>query len=393
MNIDPAHRISQVEEYYFSTKLKQIASMRASGADIINLGIGSPDLPPHKSVLETLHEWSLKPDAHGYQSYQGRPELRKAMAEFYKKYFTVDLNPDTEILPLIGSKEGIMHICMAFLNEGDKVLIPDPGYPTYSAALKLTGAIPVTYDLLPENNWRLDLKSLSNIQPGEIKMMWINYPHMPTGQFATREYLKELLDWAKDRNIILCNDNPYSFILNTDYISLLSIEGAKDQAIELNSMSKAQNLAGWRVGMVCTNAKWIEYTLRFKSNMDSGMFLPVQMAAVKALQLGEDWYKSLNAIYNERKKYASMIFDSLGCEYQKDQQGLFLWGKIPSTFNDAYELSDIILNEKHVFITPGGIFGKNGNNYLRISLCTPIATFDNALERIKSLKINRETVA
>ena len=393
MNIDPAHRISKVEEYYFSTKLKQIAAMRANGADIINLGIGSPDLPPHKSVLDTLNEWAQKPDAHGYQSYQGRPELRKAMAEFYKKYYEVDLNPDSEILPLIGSKEGIMHICMAFLNEGDKVLIPDPGYPTYSAALKLCGAIPVTYDLLPENKWRLDLSSLDSIQPGEIKMMWINYPHMPTGQYATREYLSKILTWAKDRNIILCNDNPYSFILNNDYVSLLSIDGAKDQAIELNSMSKAQNMAGWRVGMVCTNAKWIEYILRFKSNMDSGMFLPVQMAAVKALQLGPDWYQSLNKIYSERKKYAKAIFDSLGCEYQEDQQGMFLWGRIPGEYKDAYELSDLILNEQHVFITPGGIFGKNGNLYLRISLCTPISVFDQALQRIKSLKLKTQGAA
>lgn len=393
MNIDPAHRISQVEEYYFSTKLKQIASMRAQGADIINLGIGSPDLPPHKSVVETLHEWSLKPDAHGYQSYQGRPELRKAMSEFYKKHFEVDLNPDSEILPLIGSKEGIMHICMAFLNAGDKVLIPDPGYPTYSAAIKLCGAVPVTYDLLPENNWRLDLASLSGINTDEIKMMWINYPHMPTGQYATKEYLTELLNWAKERNILLCNDNPYSFILNSNYISLLSIPGAKEQAIELNSMSKAQNMAGWRVGMVCTNATWIEYILRFKSNMDSGMFLPVQMAAVKALQLGQDWYQALNKVYAERKKYAAAIFNALDCHYQEDQQGLFLWGRIPDSYKDGYELSDLILKEQHVFITPGGIFGKNGNRYLRISLCTPISIFDNALERIKSLQFKTGEVA
>ncbi|MEP7266170.1 MAG: aminotransferase class I/II-fold pyridoxal phosphate-dependent enzyme [Saprospiraceae bacterium] len=385
MNINPADRISLVEEYYFSTKLKQIAAMRAQGADIINLGIGSPDLPPHPSVIETLYEWAQKPDAHGYQSYVGRPELRKAMAAFYKKYFQVDLNPDTEILPLIGSKEGIMHICMAFLNEGDKVLIPDPGYPTYSAALKLTGAVAVTYDLKPENNWRIDIEALTSIKPNEIKMMWINYPQMPTGQFATKEYLEQLLIWAKERNIILCNDNPYSFILNDKYVSLLSIPGAKDQAIELNSMSKAQNMAGWRVGMVCTNATWIEYILRFKSNMDSGMLLPVQMAAVKALELGDDWYQELNAVYTKRKKSAAAILDALNCTYQKDQQGMFLWAHIPDGFKDGYELSDLILKEQYVFITPGGIFGKNGNDYIRISLCTPVEVFEKALARIKTI--------
>ncbi len=384
MNIKPADRIAQVEEYYFSTKLKQIATMRSEGADVINLGIGSPDLPPHPDVIDTLHQWAQKPDAHGYQSYQGRPELRKAMAAFYKKYFRVDLNPENEILPLIGSKEGIMHICMAFLNAGDKVLIPDPGYPTYSAAVKLTGAIPVYYDLKPELEWRLDLDSLANILPGEIKLMWINYPHMPTGQYVDSSYLKALLSWAKERNILLCNDNPYSFILNDQYVSLMSIEGAKDQAIELNSMSKAQNMAGWRVGMAISNAKFIDYLVRFKSNMDSGMFLPVQMAAVKALQLGEDWYKSINAIYIERRKSAISIVETLGCTYQLDQQGLFIWAKVSTHFKDGYELSDIILQETQVFITPGGIFGKNGLQYIRISLCTSVAVFEKALNRIKS---------
>lgn len=386
MNIKPADRIGLVEEYYFSTKLKQIAAMRAAGADIINLGIGSPDLPPHPDVIQTLHEWALRPDAHGYQSYQGRPELRKAMAGFYKKYFNVELNPDNEILPLIGSKEGIMHTCMAFLNAGDNVLIPDPGYPTYSAAVKLSGGIPVYYDLKAENQWRLDLNSLAHIQPGDIKIMWVNYPHMPTGQYADRAYLTELLSWAKERNILLCNDNPYSFILNENYVSLMSIDGARDQAIELNSMSKAQNMAGWRVGMAISNATFIDYIIRFKSNMDSGMFLPLQMAAVKALQLGDDWYRSINDIYKERKKVASKIMDAIGCTYQTDQQGMFIWARIPTGFKDAFELSDKVLHEANVFITPGGIFGHNGNHYLRISLCATKEVFEKALDRIHSLK-------
>ncbi|MEO5582743.1 MAG: aminotransferase class I/II-fold pyridoxal phosphate-dependent enzyme [Saprospiraceae bacterium] len=386
MIIKPAERIGLVEEYYFSTKLKQIAAMRAKGADIINLGIGSPDLPPHPEIIKTLHEWALKPDAHGYQNYQGRPELRKAIADFYKKYFKVELNPDNEILPLIGSKEGIMHISMAFLNAGEKVLIPDPGYPTYSSAVKLSGGIPVYYDLKPELHWRLDLDSVNHIQVNEIKMMWINYPHMPTGQYADRIYLKELLAWADERNILLCNDNPYSFILNEDYVSLLAVDGAKDKVIELNSMSKAQNMAGWRVGMAVSNPTFIDYMVRFKSNMDSGMFLPVQMAAVKALQLGEEWYQSLNAIYKERKKMAVQLMDALDCTYQTDQQGMFIWARIPSTYNDAFELSDKILNELHVFITPGGIFGKNGNHYLRTSLCTPVEVFEKAFQRIQTFK-------
>lgn len=385
MNIKPADRIGLVEEYYFSTKLKQIAAMRAAGADIINLGIGSPDLPPHPDVIQTLHEWALRPDAHGYQSYQGRPELRKAMAGFYKKYFNVELNPDNEILPLIGSKEGIMHTCMAFLNAGDNVLIPDPGYPTYSAAVKLSGGIPVYYDLKAENQWRLDLNSLAHIQPGDIKIMWVNYPHMPTGQYADRAYLTELLSWAKERNILLCNDNPYSFILNENYVSLMSIDGARDQAIELNSMSKAQNMAGWRVGMAISNATFIDYIIRFKSNMDSGMFLPLQMAAVKALQLGDDWYRSINEIYEDRKKVASKIMDTLGCTYQTDQQGMFIWARIPAGYKDGFELSDKVLQEANVFITPGGIFGHNGNQYLRISLCAAREVFEKALDRIQSL--------
>ncbi len=385
MNIDPAHRIAEVEEYYFSIKLKQIAAMRAEGADIINLGIGSPDLPPHPEVIQALHDWAQKSDAHGYQSYQGRIELRQAIADFYKKYFKVTLDPHREILPLIGSKEGIMHICMAFLNPGDRVLIPDPGYPTYSSAVKLTGAIPVYYDLKPEQAWRLDLQSLDHIKPNEIKMMWINYPHMPTGQYADLSYLSELLQWAKARNILLCNDNPYSFILNDQYVSLMAVEGAIDHAIELNSMSKAQNMAGWRVGMVITNSTYLDYIQRFKSNMDSGMFLPVQMAAVKALQLDESWYTSLNKIYVERKKYALAILDALQCTYQQDQQGLFIWARIPETFKDGYELSDHVLNATHVFITPGGIFGKNGMQYVRISLCTSVDTFEKALQKIKTM--------
>ncbi|MDZ4707858.1 MAG: aminotransferase class I/II-fold pyridoxal phosphate-dependent enzyme [Saprospiraceae bacterium] len=380
MNISPSLRIGTVEEYYFSSKLKQIAGMRAEGADIINLGIGSPDLPPHPEVIETLYQWALKPDTHGYQSYQGRPELRQAFAQWYLKYFKVALDPDKEILPLIGSKEGIMHISMAFLNPGDLVLIPDPGYPTYSAATKLAGAKPVSYDLLPQNNWQLDLDSLRHIEKDEIKLMWINFPHMPTGQTTNMEFLKKLLTWARDRNILVCNDNPYSFILNQNYVSLLAVPGAKDQAIELNSMSKAQNMAGWRVGVAISNPDFINHIIRFKSNMDSGMFLPVQMAAVKALQLDESWYNQLNETYEERKEAACQIMDALGCSYTRDQQGMFIWAKVPQ--GDGFSWSDKILNNTHVFITPGGIFGKNGIPYLRISLSTKVDTMQKALARI-----------
>jgi len=384
MNISPSLRIGTVEEYYFSSKLKQIAGMRAEGADIINLGIGSPDLPPHPEVIETLYQWALKSDTHGYQSYQGRPELRQAFAQWYLKYFKVTLDPEKEILPLIGSKEGIMHISMAFLNPGDRVLIPDPGYPTYSAATKLAGAEPVSYDLLPQNNWQLDLDSLKHIPKDEIKLMWINFPHMPTGQTTNMEFLKKLLTWARDRNILVCNDNPYSFILNKNYVSLLAVPGAKDQAIELNSMSKAQNMAGWRVGVAISNPDFINHIIRFKSNMDSGMFLPVQMAAVKALQLDESWYTQLNETYEERKDTACQIMDTLGCSYTRDQQGMFIWAKVP--FGDGFSWSDKILNGTHVFITPGGIFGKNGISYLRISLSTKVDTMQKALARITNHK-------
>lgn len=382
MNISPSHRIGTVEEYYFSSKLKEIASLRAKGADIINLGIGSPDLPPHPEVIETLHHWALKPDSHGYQSYQGRPELRKAFAQWYKHYFNVVLDPDKEVLPLIGSKEGIMHISMAFLNPGDQVLIPDPGYPTYSAATKLAGAFPVSYDLLPENNWQLDLNSLKGVEKDQYKLMWINFPHMPTGQTTNFEFLKKLLAWSKERNILICNDNPYSFILNRNYVSLLALEGAKDQAIELNSMSKAQNMAGWRVGVAISNPDFINHIIRFKSNMDSGMFLPVQMAAVKALQLDESWYHQLNTTYEERKQTACKIMEALNCTYSMDQQGMFIWARIPDQYRDAYALSDEVLRQSEVFITPGGIFGKNGLRYLRISLSTKIEIMQQALDRI-----------
>lgn len=387
MTIKPAHRINTVEEYYFSSKLREIAVMRAGGSDVLNLGIGSPDLPPHPSVIATLHEWALRPDAHGYQSYQGRPELRLAMANWYRLYFGVSLDPEKEVLPLLGSKEGIMHISMAFINPGDRVLVPDPGYPTYSAATKLAGGIPETYDLLPENNWKPDMRALENIAPGEIKLMWLNYPHMPTGQAADLKTMETLLNWARSRNILLVNDNPYSFILNRNYLSILALDGAREQSIELNSMSKAQNMAGWRVGMAISNPEFINHIIRFKSNMDSGMFLPVQMAAVKALELGQDWYDQLNEIYSGRKDLAAAILKAAGCTLQDNQQGLFLWGRIPDMYEDSYALSDRILRQAHVFITPGGIFGNNGNQYLRISLCSKPEVLQQGLDRIQKLKL------
>lgn len=386
--INIANRLNGIGEYYFSQKLREIELLNQQGKKIINLGIGSPDLPPHPSVVQTLQEESAKTTVHAYQSYKGSPILRKAFADWYERCYQVNLNPDTEILPLIGSKEGIMHICMTYLNEGDMVLVPNPGYPTYRSAVKLAGGICVDYSLEEKLDWQPDFQALDAIvkaNPRKVKMMWVNYPHMPTGQKANETLWKSLIDFGKRNELLICHDNPYSFILNDQPQSLLSVEGAKEVVIELNSLSKSHNMAGWRVGAIMGAGERINEILRFKSNMDSGMFLPVQLAAAKALSLERDWFDSLNEVYKKRQTKALAIFDYLGIEYAKDQVGMFVWGKIPNQYKDSYELCDKVLYEANVFITPGGIFGKNGEQYVRISLCSPEEKLEESLVRIQSL--------
>ncbi len=384
MEIEVAKRLQQTEEYYFSKKLREIEQMNQAGAQVINLGIGSPDLPPHPEVIQVLHEQALLPNTHGYQSYKGAPALRQAIADWYLRYYQVELNPNTEILPLIGSKEGIVHICMTYLQEGDQVLIPNPGYPTYTSAVRLTGATIVTYELSQENNWLIDFDKLEEQDLTKVKMMWMNYPHMPTGALANLDFFKKAIAFAKKHNILIVHDNPYSFILNEHPISLLAVEGALDVAIELNSLSKASNMAGWRVGMLVANSKRIDEILRFKSNMDSGMFLPVQLAAAKALNLDKTWYQQLNEEYAIRREKVYEIMDLLSCTYDKNQVGLFIWAKIPSKYKDCYEIADEVLYKAKVFITPGGIFGSAGNQYIRISLCGKLETLEAAIERLKA---------
>jgi len=384
MNITVSERLNGIGEYYFSLKLREIDELNKQGKKIINLGIGSPDLPPHPEVVKVLQEEAAKPNTHAYQNYKGSPVLRAAIAGFYKTWYSVDLNPDTEVLPLIGSKEGIMHICMTYLNTGDEVLIPNPGYPTYSSAVKLAGGKCVEYDLKEENNWEPDFDALETTDLTRVKLMWINYPEMPTGQQASVELFEKIIAFGKKHAILICHDNPYSFILNEQPISLLSAKGAKEVAIELNSLSKASNMAGWRVGMMAGAKERIDEVLRFKSNMDSGMFLPVQLAAAKALSLGKDWYHELNTVYAERRKYVFEILEKLGCSYDKSQAGMFVWAKTGADYKDGYALSDEVLYNKNVFLTPGGIFGSNGNKYVRVSLCAKKEVLQEALERITS---------
>jgi aspartate/methionine/tyrosine aminotransferase len=384
MNISTADRLNGIGEYYFSQKLREIEELNKQGKQIINLGIGSPDLPPHHDVIDVLHAEATKATTHAYQSYKGSLVLRNAIADFYKNWYSVNLDPNTEILPLIGSKEGIMHICMTYLNPGDEVLIPNPGYPTYSSAVKLAGGKCVYYDLKEEYNWEPDFDFLQKQDLSKVKLMWINYPHMPTGKLPTKELFEKIVAFGKENNILICHDNPYSFILNEEPMSLLSIEGAKDIAIELNSLSKASNMAGWRVGMLAGAKERIDEILRFKSNMDSGMFLPVQLAAAKALALGKDWYEQLNKVYTERRQLVIQILSDLDCSFDQTQVGLFMWAKIPKQYKDGYELTDEILYNKNVFLTPGGIFGSNGNQYIRISLCAKAEVIKEALARIQS---------
>ncbi len=381
--ITPADRISEVKEYYFSVKLKEIEKMRQAGIDVINLGIGNPDMPPAPEVLNTLNHQASSPDNHGYQSYVGIPELRSAFAGWYKKYYGVSLNSGSEILPLIGSKEGIMHISMAFLNPGDGVLVPNPGYPTYSSVSKLVGAKIINYNLVESKGWLPDFEELEKQDLSSVKLMWINYPNMPTGANAAPGFFEKIIEFGKKHNILICNDNPYSFILNDKQSSILQVEGAKETALELNSLSKSHNMAGWRVGMVASSPEIISYILRVKSNMDSGMFMPLQLAAAKALELDSSWYESVNKQYLERRKLVWKIMDTLACSYDKNQTGMFVWAKISNKYENGKELSDKILTKSHVFITPGFIFGDMGDKYIRISLCTNEKLLTEALNRIK----------
>lgn len=386
MKIATAKRLDGIGEYYFSQKLREIDELNKQGKNIINLGIGSPDLPPHPDVIKVLNEESVKPNVHAYQNYKGSPILRKAFADWYQTWYGVTLNAETEILPLIGSKEGIMHICMTYLNEGDEVLLPNPGYPTYRSAVKLAGGVCVDYDLKEENHYFPDFEELEQKDLSKVKLMWVNYPHMPTGQAASVEMYKPLIAFAKKHNILICHDNPYSFILNEHPMSLLSLEGAKDVVLELNSLSKSQNMAGWRVGVLCAAKERIDEVIRFKSNMDSGMFLPLQLAAAKALSLGKDWYDSVNTIYKERRAKVYELLDTLQCVYSKGQVGMFMWARIPADYKDGYALSDEVLYNSNVFITPGGIFGSAGEKYIRISLCGSIEKFEEAINRVKKVK-------
>ena len=385
MKINPAQRIAGVSEYYFSRKLREIAQLNQSGQTVINLGIGSPDLPPPPAAIATLREASEELSNHAYQSYRGIPELRKTFALWYNRYFDVTLDPEHEILPLIGSKEGIMHLSMSYLDPGDRVLIPNPGYPAYRSAATLTGAKPEPYALSAENNWLPDLDQLAKQNPEDIKLMWVNYPHMPTGTNASKAVFKSLVDFARTYNILLCNDNPYSFILNDHPLSLLSVEGSEEVCVELNSLSKSHNMAGWRIGMMAAHRTHIDNVLKFKSNMDSGMFRPLQLAAVEALEQEDSWYEDLNTTYRERREKAYELLDLLGCAYSRDQSGMFVWAKLPDGFTDGYELSDWVLERARVFLTPGGIFGDQGNTYIRISLCKKKTEIEEALERIYTI--------
>jgi LL-diaminopimelate aminotransferase len=382
MNIKPANRINTVSEYYFSQKLREVAAMNAEGKNVINLGIGSPDLPPSPATINTLCEEANKSDTHGYQSYVGIPELRNAFANWYKQWYDVDLSPVTDIQPLIGSKEGILHITLAFVNPGESVLVPNPGYPTYTSASSICEANIITYDLDETNHWQPDFDALEQMDLSHVKLMWVNYPNMPTGANASMELFEKLVAFGKKHEIVICNDNPYSFILNDEKLSILQVPGAKDICIELNSMSKSHNMAGWRMAMLASNAEFVQWILRVKSNVDSGMFKPMMMAAVQALQNPASWHDEINAIYAKRRTIAFRIMDSLGCTYDTGQVGLFVWAKIPAQYSDSGALADEVLYKKNVFLTPGFIFGDKGKRYVRISLCCTEEMMEEAFYRI-----------
>lgn len=383
MNVSTATRLESVKEYYFSKKLREVAGLVQAGKSVLNMGIGSPDLPPHPSVVEALQAGMAHPRAHMYQSYQGLPELREAIAHFYKRNYEVVLDPSSEVLPLMGSKEGIMHISMAFLNKGDEVLIPNPGYPTYSAVTQLVEATPVFYDLTAENNWQPDFDALEALDTSKIKLMWLNYPHMPTGANVDHATFEKLIQWAAKEEVLLINDNPYSFILNDDPQSILSLPGAKDVAMELNSLSKSFNMAGWRVGMLSGNVENIQAVLKVKSNMDSGMFYGIQQGAIAALNAPNSWFEELNATYKKRRKLVEELATLMDATFDPNSVGMFVWAKLNDTTIAAEDFIDQILYEKDIFITPGTIFGTQGEGYIRFSLCVTEEQITNAINRIK----------
>mgnify|MGYP003290839480 FL=1 len=384
INIQLSDRLEGVGEYYFSRKLREIDQMRAAGRRIISLGIGSPDRPPHSLVVDRLHEVASRPDTHAYQSYKGAAVLRRAFSAWYADRYGVQLDPESEILPLIGSKEGLMHICMTYLRKGDRVLIPNPGYPTYRSAVTLSGGEPKEYRLNADGDWFPNFDEIEREGLEGVKMMILNYPQMPTGAVPTREMFARVVEFAHRHSILLVHDNPYSFVRNAEPLSLLSVEGAKECAIELNSLSKSHNMAGWRIGMIGGRKEWIDQIMRFKSNMDSGQFLPMQEAAATALALGDEWYAELNEEYYAREEYGYRLLDALGCSYRKGQAGLFVWAELPAEFEgDCYAFSDRVLERCGVFVTPGGIFGSEGNRYIRISLCAKREQLAEAIEAIE----------
>ncbi|OYP40023.1 pyridoxal phosphate-dependent aminotransferase [Prevotella sp. P5-50] len=384
--IQPADRLTLVSEYYFSRKLKEVAALNAQGMDIISLAIGSPDMPPSPQTIDKLCEVAKQPDAHGYQPTMGTPELRQAMAGFYNRWYGVQLNPQTEVLPLIGSKEGILHVTLAFVNPGDEVLVPNPGYPTYTSLSKLLGAKVVNYNLVEANGWQPDFDELEQMDLSKVKLMWTNYPNMPTGGNARRETYERLVDFAKKHHIVVVNDNPYSFILNEEHLSILQVEGAKDCCIEFNSMSKSHNMPGWRVGLCATNAQFISWILKVKSNVDSGTFRGLQLAAATAFDNSDEWHQEANIdTYRRRRHYAEQIMETLHCSYDPHQVGMFLWGKIPDQYDDVEQLTEKVLHDARVFITPGFIFGSNGKRYIRISLCAKEEKLQEALTRIADM--------
>jgi LL-diaminopimelate aminotransferase len=381
--INTANRLNTVEEYYFSSKLREVRELLSQGKPIINMGIGSPDLKPSERVIEALKNAMSDDAAHQYQSYQGLPELRKSMSNFYKKFFNVTADFNSEILPLMGSKEGIMHISLAFLNEGDSVLIPNPGYPSYTSATNLVGANTVFYDLLEKNKWEPNFEALEKLDLSKVKLMWVNYPNMPTGASGNINLFEKLITFAKKHQILVVNDNPYSFVLNNNPISILQVDGAKDVALELNSLSKTYNMSGWRVGMVLGNSKHIDAVLKVKSNMDSGMFYGIQKGAIEALQLDKSWFIEQNSIYKKRRDLVFQLADMLNCTYDKNCVGLFVWAKLPNGISDAEAFVNQLLYEKDLFITPGTIFGSNGEGYIRFSLCIDEEKIKEVLKRFQ----------
>ena len=386
--IQPAKRLETVSEYYFSRKLKEVAAMNAAGANVISLGIGSPDMPPSPETVETLCEAAARPDAHGYQPYVGIPELRQGFADFYRRWYGVELDPKTEIQPLIGSKEGILHVTLAFVNPGEQVLVPNPGYPTYTSLSRLLGAEVVPYDLLEDRQWQPDFEALERMDLSKVRLMWMNYPNMPTGAPACMELFEKAVAFAQRHQIVIVHDNPYSFILNRKPLSILSVPGAKDCCIEFNSMSKSHNMPGWRVAMLASNAQFVQWVLKVKSNVDSGMFRAVQLAAARALHNDEAWHEAMNIrLYGERRAVAEEIMQALGCTFDPAQTGMFLWGRIPDRYADVEQLTEKVLHESKVFLVPGFIFGSNGARYIRISLCATREKLSEALARIRQLEL------